>query len=609
VTGSPYRIKDVMLRMKDGARVFMDVYFPRTVLDRKLKAPTVLIRTPYWKGDSGIMAQVFAQHGYVAVYVDIRGTGHSNGTSVNSFLLLERDDGLEIIDWIKRCWWFNGKIGTWGHSYFGYTQFAVADSEDISCFSIGISSPRNLWAQHNGLDINELSAAMARIQCDGAFFRDQPSPNTQHAATYFRMTRRYVVDPAANLYNAAIGQEILSLKDANAQGTEATLALFKKMFGVDLHSDKPDPSVLRRYAMKLIFGKGINRLDEYMQGFSWFDYSKIQHPMLIISGWYDLFLRNSLHDFCEIQARAGPLARKFSKMVIGPWAHFAVRHPDVKNLLHGGFGEMLGYFANNDWIDYWCKDNLETSEKKRIERELINTPPYRIFTLGRNTWRYEHEWPLARAEPKTIYLHSSGKANSRNGDGAIDFTAPATGEQPDTFVHDPANPVVNKGGNNLLIQKGAFDQGLSERRDDVLVYTSERLREGIEITGPVTVNLFAATTAVDTDFFVRICDVYPNGKSYNIDDLGIRARYREGFDAPSLLEPGQIYQFTFDLWPTSIYFRPGHRIRVNVSSADFPKYAVHSNLANGRSGEYTIAKQTIFHDADHPSSISVSVVP
>jgi hypothetical protein len=610
VTGTPYRIKDVMLRMADGAKVSADVYFPREVFDRRLKAPTILIRTPYWKGDSGIHSQYFTQQGYVVVYEDIRGTGHSNSTSANSFLLLERDDGQEIINWIKRCWWYNGKIGTWGASYLGMTQYVIADSEDISCYSIQVSSPRNLWAQHNGLDINELSAAIARIQCDGAWFRDKPSPKTQQAARYYRTTVNFIVDPAANLYNDAIGQETFSLKEVSAHGTDALLAFFKERFGIDLHTSTPDPAIQQRFAMELFFGKGINRLDEYMPGFpSWFDYAKIQRPMLIISGWYDMFLRNSLHDFCEIRACAGPLARKYSKMVIGPWAHGAVRHPDVKHLLNGGLGDMLANLINIDWIDYWCKDDLDASERIRIEHKLIDAPPYRIFTLGRSKWRYEHEWPLARAIPKVIYLHSSGKANSKKGDGTLDFSAPVTSEQADTYIHDPTNPVVQKGGNNLLIDKGAFDQGPSEKRDDVLVYTSERLEAGIEITGPVTANLFAATTAVDTDFFVRICDVYPNGKSYNIDDLGIRTRYRDGFDSPSLLEPGIIYPLTFDLWPTSIYFKPGHRIRVSISSSDFPKYGVHSNLANGRAGEYAIAKQTVYHDADHPSSISVSVAP
>lgn len=402
------------------------------------------------------------------------------------------------------------------------------------------------------------------------------------------------------------GVEKNSLNDMAALEKTEMIKSFNQIFGIDLHGSA-DKDVITRLAMDLVFGKKISRYAEFLPGYLDLDYSKIKRPFLIVGGWYDMFIRKSLEDFCNIIAQASPIARKFSKMIIGPWGHGEVRHPDVKNPLHGGILDFLRNVVIVDWYNYWLKD--DSAIRRRIEKELINTPPLRIFTLGENKWRWEHEWPLARTVYKNLYLHSFGTANSRKGDGHATFEEPVE-EQPDIYLHDPANPVLSAGGNNLYIRKGAFNQHQMEARQDVLVYTSEKLTEGIEITGNIKCVLHAASTAVDTDFMVRLCDVYPDGKSYNIDDLGIRTRFREGvLSSPSLIEPGKIYLYEFELWPTSVYFKPGHRIRVDICSSDFPKYNVHSNLANGNSGEYTVAEQSIYHDKNHPSYLVLPVIP
>lgn len=608
VKGTPVKLRDLPIKMKGGATTVADVYFPRRVYTGRLKAPTILIRTPYWKDALAVIADYFTMKGYVVVYHDIRGTGHSTRTSINSFTILEHDDGLRVIDWIKSKFWFNGKIGTWGASYLGMTQNAVADSPDITCFNVQVSSPRNLWMLHQGLGINELSVAIGRIQCDGAWFYDQPSQPALRAMPYYQYMQHFNHDPAANMYNQAIGVEKISMRDFSQLSTRDIVGMLRGVYGVDLLSSTPDPKAYQKFVVGMLFGDKLDRFHDFMPGTIHFDFRNIKAPNLIIAGWYDMFSLISIKDFCEIQASASEHARKYTKIIIGPWAHGEARHPDIKNAMHGGMLDFLANVINIDWFEYWLKP--DHPDRERIARELIDMPPIRLFVMGKNEWRWEREWPLARTRYENLYLHSSGKANSKRGDGRAGFDAPAVAEDPDTYIHDPANPVMGIGGNNLNIPKGAFEQSRIENRDDVLVYTSERLETGIEITGPIKCILHAASTAVDTDFMVRLCDVYPNGKSFNISDLGVRARYRDGvLNPPSLIEPGKAYRYEIELWPTSLYVKPGHRLRVVVSSSDFPKYSVHSNLANGKKGEYTVARQTIFHDKDKPSCLVLPVIP
>ncbi|MHA1847939.1 MAG: CocE/NonD family hydrolase, partial [Promethearchaeota archaeon] len=275
-----------------------------------------------------------------------------------------------------------------------------------------------------------------------------------------------------------------------------------------------------------------------------------------------------------------------------------------------------------DWFNYWLKDGGASKGKRSkfeycskrtlIKKRLIDAPPVKIWVLGTEKgWRYENEWPLARTKYQKLYIHSSGKANSKKGDGFLDFNAPANDEDNDTYDFDPANPVITCGGNNLYIPKGAFEQSRPESREDVLVYTSKKLEEGLEITGYLKFVLHASSSAKDTDFMIKLCDVYPDGKSYNISDMGIRVRYRDGvLNKPSLIEPDKVYRYEINLWPTSIYFRPGHRIRVDITSSDFPKYNINSNLGGqGEPGDYKIARQKIYHDKEYPSYLILPTIP
>ena len=257
------------------------------------------------------------------------------------------------------------------------------------------------------------------------------------------------------------------------------------------------------------------------------------------------------------------------------------------------------------WFDHWLKDD---------ENGITEEAPVRIFVLGDNLWREEQEWPLARAVETKYYLHSAGKANSKNGDGTLNTDAPKT-EQTDVFLYNPAAPVPTTGGalccNPNFAANGAYDQNQVEDRQDVLVYSTPVLAQDVEVTGPVTVSLWASTSATDTDFTAKLVDVCEEGCARNLTDGIIRTRYRNSMSNPALVEPGKAYCFDIDLWATSNVFKAGHRIRLEISSSNFPRFDRNTNTGNiiAEDTELRPALQTVFHDSEHPSYVSLALVP
>jgi putative CocE/NonD family hydrolase len=231
--------------------------------------------------------------------------------------------------------------------------------------------------------------------------------------------------------------------------------------------------------------------------------------------------------------------------------------------------------------------------------------------MGENRWRSENEWPPARAETTPYYFHSNGSANTAGGDGRLTTAAPGS-EPTDTFVYDPENPVPTRGGNLLSGGRaGPVDQSELAGRTDVLVFTTDPLQTDVEVTGPIVVKLWASSSALDTDFTAKLIDVHSDGKAYNLVDGIIRARYRDSFEEPVLLEPGEVYEYEIDLWATSNVFKAGHRIRVDISSSNFPRFDRNPNTGHafGLDAELQTATQTIYHDAEHPSHIVLPVIP
>jgi hypothetical protein len=262
------------------------------------------------------------------------------------------------------------------------------------------------------------------------------------------------------------------------------------------------------------------------------------------------------------------------------------------------------------WFDYWLKG---------IENGMMQEPPIQIFVMGDNLWRTEKEWPLARTQYTTFYLHSNGAANSLKGNGTLSQETP-TAEAVDSFVYDPHNPVPTRGGglccSQAALPPGAYDQREVEERQDVLVYTTPPLEKDTEVTGPIQVHLWAASTAPDTDFTAKLVDVGPcsgygcSGYARNVQDGIIRARYRRSGEV-TMLAPGEAYEYTIDLGATSNVFKAGHRIRVEISSSNFPRFDRNPNTGGrvGYEAELRPALQTVFHDAEHPSHIVLPIIP
>ncbi|RME04551.1 MAG: CocE/NonD family hydrolase, partial [Deltaproteobacteria bacterium] len=328
-------------------------------------------------------------------------------------------------------------------------------------------------------------------------------------------------------------------------------------------------------------------------------YEAVGVPGLHIGGWYDIFAQGTIDSFVGIEEMGGPGARGTQKLVIGPWTH-AVFQQEQGDLT---FPENATNWTDGDGYGDWFRHYL-LGEENGAER----APAVTYYVMGDVDdpeapgleWRSTDRWPVA-SEPVPFYLHRNG---------SLSETPPEAGFSSTTYVYNPANPVPTLGGNNLLISAGPVDQRPVEDRSDVLLFTTGVFSEPIEITGRVSAVLYVSSSAVDTDFTVKLTDVYPDGRSILLLDGILRMRYREGFDREVFMEPGTIYEITVDLWSTSIVVNRGHRLRVAVSSSNAPRFDVNPNTGEpiGEATTMVVATQTLYHDARHPSRLILPVV-
>jgi putative CocE/NonD family hydrolase len=332
-------------------------------------------------------------------------------------------------------------------------------------------------------------------------------------------------------------------------------------------------------------------------------FDRIAIPVHTLGGWFDIFSQGTLRGYVGMsQKGATEQARKMSSLVIGPWGH----GPSQKTgaLDFGARANVDALAIQLRWYDYFLKG---------IDNGLTTEPPVKLFVMGRNEWAYEREYPLARTMYRPFYFASGGQANGDRGDGRLTWEKP-TGAAFDRFRYDPNDPVRSLGGNNCCgtpTEAGPQDQRPIEGRRDVLVYTSDFLDDEVEVTGPVKVVLHASSDAPDTDFVAKLVDVYPDGSSYNMAEGILRARYREGLGQPRPLTPGEVYRLEIDLVGTSVAFRRGHRIRVQVTSSHFPQFDRNPNTGApfGQTSAVRVAEQTIYHDSARPSHVVLPVIP
>jgi putative CocE/NonD family hydrolase len=517
----------------------------------------------------------------VVLSQDCRARFESEGDGYNP-LFQEAQDGYDTVEWAARQLWSNGRLGTTGQSYLGATQYTLATNNP---------APPHLQT-------------MAPVSASADFHQSWVY-HTGGAMEWGWMVP-YAIFKGRNTLNRTGNERLLSQMD------EYLLPAVN--FAQPLKDE---------WYRRLPLSDWINRLKEtapYFQeyldneadGPYWWRINLLRHvegitlPMFHVTSWYDIFLEGALNAYQAIRDRGGSeLARRNQRLLIGPWAHLLpYTVPTSGGTGDVDFGaeaiiELHQYLLR--WFDYWLKD---------IDTGVMDEPPVRLFVMGENRWRGEQEWPLARTQYTRYYLHAEAPANTRNGGGTLS-TSPPGDEPPDTYIYDPKDPAATLGGNTLIIPQGVADQGPVEDRQDVLVYTSEASEMDLEVTGPIEVHLFASSSAVDTDFTAKLVDVHPDGYARNLQDGIIRARFRTSGYEPSLIEPGRAYEFGIDLWSTSHLFETGHRIRVEISSSNFPRFDRNPNTGAplGRDDRLEVARQTVYHSEEYPSHIVLPVIP
>ncbi|HEY7210767.1 MAG TPA: CocE/NonD family hydrolase [Bryobacteraceae bacterium] len=555
---------DVKVAMRDGTVLQADIYRPK----QEGRFPVLLQRTPYNKAGDASFGRSAAQRGYVAIVQDVRGRYTSEGEWYP--FKYESQDGYDTVEWAAALAYSNGKVGMWGGSYVGATQMlaAIAHPPHLAgiCPYVTASNYHRNWTYQGG-----------------AFEQ------------WFNES-----------WTSGLAQDTLNRLVQN--NTNALNGIWKPPVGYPLFTFPAgaprlnSPAMLAPYFLDWLAHPSF---DEYWKRWSIEDhYSEIRVPALHVAAWYDIFLGGSLHNYEGLREKAATdEARRGQRLLVTIGGHAG----GGEHIGDVDFGKAAAEFDDNTitlaWYDYLFKGVHNQFAEK----------PVRIFVMGANKWRDEPQWPPATRMTQ-YFLHSSAGANSLRGDGSLSTDAPGASEKADQYTYDPEHPVPTIGGPLCCDAKhlppGPRDQRPAEARDDVLVYSTPAFTKDIEITGPVSLTLYARSSAVDTDFTAKLVDVWPNGFAQNLTEGIVRARYRDSDEKPDLLNPGQVYPFKIDLWATSNVFRAGHRLRLEVSSSNFPRFD--RNLNTGEVAALTTrglaATNTILHDKPHPSALSLPVI-
>ena len=574
---------DVPASMRDGTTLRANIYRPAG----EGQWPVLLTRLPYGKdlplGSSVLDPTQVARQGYVVIVQDTRGRFSSEGEWEP--MRNEQLDGVDTIAWAAQLPYSNGNVGMYGASYFGFTQWAAAIHRPPALKAmvpfITWNDPFNgIMFRGGALELGLLAGWNLSVSLNDLMRRHRDDPKALGRAIQMWAQEIDALGPQ--------GYESLPLKDFTPlKSLDVAPAFFE-----------PIESPMDRQLVEpmTILGK----------------HEQVTVPTLNVGGWYDIFLQDTISNFTTMREHGSTPEARQSKLVIGPWSHVGQMNPIGE--INFGFGASAAFIdlqidfmsLQVRWFDHWLKGK---------DTGMLREAPIKLFVMGANAWRDEQEWPLARAVETRYYLHSRGHANSLNGDGTLDTRLPDA-ESPDQYAYDPAKPVITHGGALLMTPEypaGPFDQRATESREDVLVYTTAPLEQDVEVTGPISVHLWATSSAPDTDFVARLVDVYPNGYTQNLTDGIIRARYRSFAhgEAPSLIEPGKAYEYEIDLWATSNLFKAGHRIRLDVTSSNFPRWDRNPNTGHdfGVDAELAVAQQTILHDHEHPSYVTLPIVP
>ncbi len=542
-----YRVRmqrDVIIPMRDGVRLVADVYFPKA----EGKFPVIVTRTPYEKGAKDhqypFLGNLFASQGYVCIIQDTRGKHQSEGDFYP--FAHEESDGCDTVDWACKQEWSDGRVGTFGASYLGLTQWLSAPSQGEH-----LKAMVPIFISQRAYDIVRGKHGVLHFKDSLVWhYRNQHRNKVQNDEVNWEEAIKHL---PVNRADEAIGGRIPCFRDWIT------------------HSE----------------------LDGYWG--QWRTDKKVAHihsPALVVAGWFDRFIDFSIEDYLRMRREGSGDARE-SRLLIGPWAHEPGQtFPDLKISKEASPWRQLTHIMR--WFDRWVKGR---------SNGLDQEPPIRYFVLGENRWRETSHWPLKESDFQRFYLH---------GDATLQKKNPERHRLQSTFLYDPENPVPSVGSNAIYAEGecGPRLQTEVEERSDVLVFTTAPMEEDFLVVGPVKLILYAASSAVDTDFTAKICDVHLDGRSVSLKGGIVRARYRHSLREPELLTPGKPEQFEIEIGAIANMFKRGHSIRLQVSSSSFPEYSRNLNVEEEphHAKKGVVAQQTIYHDEEHPSYLQLPVI-
>jgi uncharacterized protein len=596
--------RKLMVPMRDGKRMATDVYRPK---DASKKYPTVFVRTPYnfnfWDVRNGAPRDMSneleaVKRGYAFVQMNERGHFFSEGNY--DILGAPLSDGDDAFTWIAKQPWSNGKVGTIGCSSTAEWQLAVAALGNPAYaamipqgFGAGVGRVGPYYEQGNwyrGGAFQMLFAAWIYGQQNQV--RPMFPPNTSQE-DLIRASKMFDLAPQMPPVDWSKALRHLPAMDI-IKAVDGPLGIFADPMPVDTGG-----AMIRREP---------NDPDWYKGGL-WHDNMKINVPGFWFMSWYDVSTGPNLEAYNQVRKTARPEIADQQYAVIAPTLHCAYKRAAENTIV--GERSVGDARLNYDELTWAWFDHFLKGEKNGV---LQTMPKVRYYTMGINKWQSSDTWPPLGAQSMSLFLSSGGKANTLNGDGALTNSPPAT-DSPDRFEYDPMNPAPSRGGNvcctGNAVAGGAFDQRKIEERPDILVYSTEPLKEGIEVSGPIEVTLYVSSEAKDTDFTVKLIDVYPDGRAYNLDETIQRMRYRNGYDKPLVwMEAGKVYKATLQPMTTSNYFEAGHRIRLEVSSSNFPRFDRNLNTGGKNYDESrgVVARNAVHHSRQYPSEIKITVV-
>jgi hypothetical protein len=583
--------KSHFITMRDGVRLSTDLYFP---VNGPHQLPAIVIRTPYGKTRErqAIDADLFASHGYAVAIQDVRGRFESEGTFESAFN--EREDGYDTLSWIASQPWSTGKIGTYGCSYLGLVQTLLAATRHPNHRAAIIQAPGGLISEQE---------------------RCYNSAGYENGVLEFASSLGWVVNNIGTRQRPVLSADL---------DRDAYLALAERFSVVDLSAQLDLTTVIHDLPIRSLALDLGGPAIQYPIWEFWlttpffsdamrasgriFDEDRFDVPAIHVNSWFDYGVRDTLGYFKLFREHAvSRQAADHQYLIVSPTTHCGSEAACEHTIVGGrNFGDArLDYWRIYlDWFDYWLKD---------VTNSITQMPKVQLYQMGTNQWHSHDQWPVPGTSVTTLYLTSQGRANSRFGDGVLTITEPELNAA-DTFTYDPATPVPTVGGpfhDETTVSAGPRDQSAVEVRHDVLVFTTEPLETALSILGACEAALYVSSSARDTDITIKLVEVLPDGTAWNIVDSIMRVRYREGIDTEVFMEPDHVYEVRVPLQPTSMYVKAGHRIRLEISSSNFPRFERNLNTGgrNWDETEWVVARNTIHHGPAHSSRLVLPVMP